>query len=347
MRKPVLISALTFIALLSYIPAGAGPAQHGRSPRKVLIGFKKDSGRQTTESRRSLIRGHGARARRSYRNISAVSAELSDSQISSLRADPDIAYIEEDGLLYALDAELDNSWGVNRIGAGQIHALGNKGADVRIALIDTGIDLDHPDLAVAGNVTFVEDTTDGDDDNGHGTHCAGIIAALDNETGVVGVAPKASIYAVKALDSTGSGYLSDVVAGIDWAIDNDMHIISLSIGTNYDYQTLREACERANAAGIILVAAAGNDYSYRRRGELDTVDYPAKYDSVIAVGAIDDTDTKVYYSSTGPALELTAPGVWISSTYLDGGYAIMSGTSMACSMPQGRLTYLHIRMISP
>ncbi|OHB76366.1 MAG: hypothetical protein A2Z25_12675 [Planctomycetes bacterium RBG_16_55_9] len=131
------------------------------------------------------------------------------------------------------------------------------------------------------------------------------------------------------LDGAGSGYLSDVTAGIDWAIENGMQIISLSMGTNYDYQTLRDACARADAAGIIVVAAAGNDYRNRRGRELDTVDYPARYDSVIAVGAIDRMDTKAYFSSTGSTLELVAPGVSIYSTYNGGSYTIMSGTSMA------------------
>jgi subtilisin family serine protease len=330
MRTNVLIAVIMGVVLPAGLAAGAGPARREHSQRRVLIGFKEGTGHRTAENRRSFVRRRGGRVHRAYRSLSSVAAELSDSQVSALRADPSIAYVEEDGLFHALDVELDASWGVSHVGAGAIHAISNKGAGVKVALIDTGIDLDHPDLAVAGGVTFVEDTTNADDDNGHGTHCAGIIAALDNQSGVVGVAPEASIYAVKVLDSTGSGYLSDVAAGVDWAIDNGMQVISLSLGTNSDYQTMRDACSRAGAAGIIVVAAAGNDYRKRRRRELDTVDYPAAYDSVIAVGAIDHSDTRAYFSSTGAALELAAPGVSIYSTYIGGGYATMSGTSMAC-----------------
>ena len=330
MRKTSLISIAALAGLLVCLFTEADFARQRSSRRKVLIGFKEAAGRQTAESRRRFIRGHGGSVRRCYRSFSAVAAEFPDSQISGLRANPSVAYIEEDGLLYALDSEMDASWGVKRVGAGEIHANANKGAGVKVAVIDSGIDLDHPDLAVAGDVTFVEDTTSGDDDHGHGTHCAGIIAALDNDTGVVGVAPQASIYAVKVLDSTGTGYLSDVAAGIDWAIGKGVDIISLSIGTNVSYQTLREACDRANDAGIIVVAAAGNDYRIRRGNERDTLDYPARYDSVIAVGAIDDTDTKAYFSSTGSTLEFVAPGVYVYSTDTGGGYGMMSGTSMAC-----------------
>ena len=327
MRKAHLISILALILLLVSIPTQAGPARKGGSRKRVLIGFKESVERQSIENRRSLIRKRGGRVRHTYRFLSTVAAELPESQISRLRADPDVAYVEEDGLVYALVEELP--WGVDRIDAELVHPY-ETGAGIKVAVIDTGIDLDHEDLNVVANVTFVDETTSGDDDHGHGTHCAGIIAALDNEIGVIGVAPGALLYAVKVLDVDGSGYLSDVTAGIDWAIENGMQIISLSLGTNFDYQTLRDACDRASAAGILIVAAAGNDYRVRRGTERDTVDYPARYESVIAVGAIDGSDTKAYFSSTGVTLELVAPGVSIHSTDLNSSYTRMTGTSMAC-----------------
>jgi len=332
MKKICVIAGITLAGLLALGLTKASFAQRrnpsGRS-RRVLIGFKDGTGPQAAERRRHYVHERGGRVRRSYRHLPAAAAELSESQISRLRADPRVAYIEEDGEVHALDAELDNSWGVKHIGAGDVHPY-NKGAGINVAIIDTGINLNHSDLAVAGDVTFVDGTSTGNDDNGHGTHCAGIVAALDNDIGVVGVAPEASIYAVKVLNSSGSGYLSDVVAGIEWAIDNNMDIISMSLGTDYNYLTLRDACDNAYAAGILLVAAAGNDYSIRRGSERDTVDYPARYDSVIAVGATNDSDVKASWSSTGAALELAAPGVNIYSTYLGNGYTTKSGTSMAC-----------------
>ena len=333
MKKIYLIAGITLIGLLALSLTKASFARRsssGRS-RRVLIGFNDGTGPQAAERRRSYIRGHGGRVRRSYRHLPAAAAELSEIQISRLRTDPRVAYIEEDGEVHALDTELDDSWGVKHIDAGNVHP-NNKGTGIKVAVIDTGIDYGHLDLDdnYKGGYDFVNSDDDPMDDHGHGTHCAGIIAAEDNDQGVIGVAPEASLYAVKVLNSGGSGYLSDVVAGIEWAIDNNMDIISMSLGTDYDYQTLREACDNASAAGILLVAAAGNDYSVRRGSERDTVDYPARYDSVIAVGATDDTDVKASWSSTGSALELAAPGVDIYSTYPGNSYATKSGTSMAC-----------------
>ena len=139
------------------------------------------------------------------------------------------------------------------------------------------------------------------------------------------------LYAVKVLDATGSGDVSDVIAGIQWAIGNGTHVISMSLRSTKDNQALHDICDAAYDAGILVVAAAGNDYQIRGRNkELDTVGYPARYDSVIAVGATDNTDTRAEYSSTGSTLELVAPGDHINSTMLGNTYALGSGTSMAC-----------------
>jgi subtilisin family serine protease len=165
-----------------------------------------------------------------------------------------------------------------------------------------------------------------DDDNGHGTHVAGIAAAVDNEIGVIGASPEAYLYAVKVLDRTGSGYVSDVIAGIQWAIDNDMDVINMSLGTDSDIQSLHDAVDAAYAANIVVVAAAGND------GDTDPdsdVDYPAAYSSVIAVAATDSEDIRASWSSDGTEVELAAPGVEVRSTWKGGKYKVLSGTSMA------------------
>jgi subtilisin family serine protease len=167
------------------------------------------------------------------------------------------------------------------------------------------------------------------DDNGHGTHCAGIIAAVDNDIGVIGVAPEAFLYAYKVLDSSGSGYESDVIAAINQAVIDGIQIISMSLGSDGASSTLELACNNAQAAGVLLVAAAGNDYRGNKRIEWDTVDYPGRFDSVIAVGATDQYDEKASFSSTGPNVEIAAPGVSILSTYPGNRYVTASGTSMA------------------
>ena len=253
-----------------------------------------------------------------------IAVEIPEAAVSGLERNPRVISIEPDATVYAIGQELP--WGVDRIDADLVHST-NKGSGVKVGIIDTGIDLDHPDLTVIDNVTFVNGTKSGDDDNGHGTHCAGIVAAEDNTIGVIGVAPEASIYAVKVLDAGGSGYVSDVIAGIQWSKNNEMQIISMSLGGSYN-EGLEAACDAAYEAGIILVAAAGNSGTPSGKG--DNVIYPARYESVIAVAATDQDDNRWRWSSTGPDLELAAPGVDITSTYLDGGYAIGSGTSMAC-----------------
>jgi subtilisin family serine protease len=144
----------------------------------------------------------------------------------------------------------------------------------------------------------------------------GLISFPVTDEGVIGVAPEADLYGVKVLDRTGRGYESDVIAGIQWSIDNKMQVISMSLGGG-DSSGMEGACNNAYNAGIVVVASAGNSGP-----DDDTVGYPAKYDSVIAVSATDDTNT--------PEVELAAPGVSILSTYLGGGYATASGTSMAC-----------------
>ena len=134
------------------------------------------------------------------------------------------------------------------------------------------------------------------------------------------------------LDSSGSGSLSDVIAGIEWSQNKGMQVISMSLGTNTDYQSLHDACDAAYAEGIVVVAAAGNDGNPPGKG--DNVDYPGAYSSVIAVAATGSNDERARWSSTGPDVELAAPGVSIYSTYL-GGYATKSGTSMACPHVSG------------
>jgi subtilisin family serine protease len=237
-------------------------------------------------------------------------------------------------MVYALDTELDNSWGVDRIDAEEVWTT-YTGQGVNVAIIDSGIDNNHSDLNVEYGVNFVSkpswkdpDPDKWDDDYGHGTHVAGIVAALGNGVGVVGVAPGAALYALKVLDRTGSGYVSDVVAAIMWATDPNgdgsaddrLDVINMSLGSTYDSWLLDGACLLAYAEGLILVAAAGNGGS---------VIYPAAYPWVIAVSATDINDELAWFSSTGSEVELAAPGVEIYSTYKDGGYTTYSGTSMA------------------
>ena len=288
---------------------------------KILIGFKEKPG----PAEQALVKGLGGKIKYTYNLIPAIAASVPEVAIEALKKNPNITNVELDSKVFALGQTLP--WGVDRIDAEVVHASGNKGAEVQVAIIDTGID-NHEDLYVAGGKSFVDYTSDYSDDNGHGTHVAGIVAALDNGIGVVGVAPEAELYALKVLNENGEGYVSDVILGIQWATDPNgngyaedrLDIINMSFGADRGNIFLKWACNLAYRDGLLLVAAAGND---------GAVCYPAAYSSVVAVSATDEEDNLAYFSSTGSQVELAAPGDNIYSTYLNNGYEILGGTSMA------------------
>jgi len=216
-------------------------------------------------------------------------------------------------------------WGVARIKADRAWTTAT-GKGVKVAVIDSGVDIDHPDLDdnLFGCVNFISWWRSCNDDYGHGTHVAGIIAAEDNSFGVVGVAPKARLYALKVLDWRGYGYLSDVIEALDWSVANQVDVVNMSFGTASDVSSLHEAIQRVKAAGIVQVAAAGNSGP-----DPETVLYPARYPEVIAVAATDSNDQVPSWSSRGTEVDLAAPGKEIKSTYLRGRYKTLSGTSMS------------------
>lgn len=225
-------------------------------------------------------------------------------------------------------------WGISRIHADDAWAT-STGATVKVAVIDTGIQADHPDLKdnIKGGTRFYvqgstvyQDSRWGDD-NGHGTHVAGTIAARDNTVGVVGVAPNVELYAVKVLDKFGNGPWSAVAAGVRWAADNGMDVASMSLGGAGGSWALYAAVDYALAHGVVLIASSGN--SGDGSPATDEISYPAGYDGVIAVGATSSTDAVASFSSSAPYVTLCAPGVSVYSTYKSSRYATLSGTSMA------------------
>jgi subtilisin len=217
------------------------------------------------------------------------------------------------------------TWGINRVHAPAAWDV-TQGAGVKVAVIDTGIDLNHPDLVgkVDGGYSAIlksERPEDYQDDNGHGTHVSGTIAALKDGQGVVGVAPKARLYAVKVLDADGSGNLSDVVDGIVWSAKNGMQVANMSLGAPSDSEAMHRAVRFAKGSGLIIVAASGNSGG--------AVSYPGAYPETIAVAASDSDDHLASFSSRGPEVKFIAPGVDVVSDRLGGGLISYSGTSMA------------------
>jgi subtilisin family serine protease len=266
--------------------------------------------------------------------VPAIAANVPEQALPGLRNNPNVQSIEPDGTFTANDTiadELTGTWGVSRIGAG---TSATAGAGVKVAVIDTGIDCNHPELKrdgvtiCDGGWDFVNNDNDPFDDNGHGTHVAGTIAAAKNGSGVVGVAPGVRLYALKVLGANGSGSFSSVIAALQWAVNNGIQVTNNSYGSGGDPgATVEAAFINANNAGVLNVASAGNSGACPPVG--DTVGYPGHYDSVMAVAATASNDTRACFSSNGPDVEIAAPGSGVKSTVPGGGYASWSGTSMA------------------
>lgn len=202
----------------------------------------------------------------------------------------------------------------------------NRGTeDVVIAVIDTGVDIDHPDLAgrLAPGMNFIAEHNEPFDDVGHGTHVAGIIAAtVDNVEGVAGMSWFNKVMPVKVLDESGAGSSYSVAQGIIWAADNGAKVINMSLGNYVDSSFLHDAIKYAYDRDVVLVAATGNDNT----GEPG---YPAAYPEVVAVSATDARNQKAVFSNFGHYVDVVAPGENIASTYFQKQYAALSGTSMA------------------
>ncbi|MFA5140618.1 MAG: S8 family peptidase [Elusimicrobiota bacterium] len=213
-------------------------------------------------------------------------------------------------------------WGVRRLNAPAAWPT-NKGRGVKIAIVDTGIDPDHPEFAgrIKGGINAVDKDKPWTDDHFHGTHVAGIAAAGLDGKGVVGVAPEAYLYAVKVLDKDGSGSLGSILGGMNWCAENGMQVANMSLGMEQDNFLLKWGVDNLLEDGVVIVAAAGNDGK--------DVNFPAAYDGVIAVSALNEQDGIAEFSSRGPEVAFIAPGVKVPSTVPGGGIAAYSGTSMA------------------
>lgn len=348
-----LIGALVFVMAFGLVaPAAAQPPEKVR----VFVTFTDQPGPKDLE----IVQNAGGRIHFTYQTVSAISTTIPETAIPGLLRNPRITSIEPVGEIWLLEQEVP--WGISAIGADTVHGY-NKGAGIKVGVIDTGAEYTHLDLDAnfdhnkdgfitpddilgydfAGTTLSGPPDPDPKDYHGHGTHVSGTVAAEDNDFGVVGVAPEAWLYALKVFDDSGNGTWDLVIAALEWAqglmVDTDgdgvsdvqgvkMDVVNMSIGGSTGGSTLVEdACNAAYGAGLVLVASAGNSGNPPGRG--DTIEEPASYQSVIAVAAVDSNLKRARWSSTGDSLELSAPGVSVKSTYLNGGYTTFQGTSMA------------------
>ncbi|MCH7654443.1 MAG: S8 family serine peptidase [Chloroflexi bacterium] len=352
MRLFITIAGVLMVALaLSGVTAAAGPPTD-RGPATHIVVF--NDGVDADAASQDLAQAHGLVREFVYSQaLNGASFIVPPGRVAAIESDPRVAFIERNQIVKAFAQELPT--GVDRIDAALSSTANIDGADDRvdvdIAIIDTGIDLDHPDLNVVASINCARGGPfgggckgGGDDGNGHGTHVAGTAAALDNGIGVVGVAPGARLWAVRVLDNSGSGWMSWIVGGIDWVTANadQIDVANMSLGCACDSAALDAAIAGSVAAGVVYTVAAGNSGS-------DAAGYsPANHPDVITVSAIADfdgqggalaattcrsdagsDDTFATFSNDGSLIEIAAPGVCILSTWNDGGYNTISGTSMA------------------
>jgi subtilisin len=295
----------------------------------------------------------------------AISIPDNDPKILDLlKKDPRVSVVEQDQRVYSfrithplLTKSLLTTGsqklptGINRVDGDLSSTISGNGrgsqVNADIAIIDTGIQLNHPDLNVYRQKTFVAGTSSANDDHGHGTHLAGTAAAKDNSIGVVGIAPGARLWAIKVLDKNGAGSISNVIAGIDYVTANakQIDVVNISFGCECKSSALDSAITKSVSKGITYVVAAGNS-----KKDASTFS-PAYHPKVISVSAISDTDGKcgskgptssygkddsfATFSNYGSTVDISAPGVGIYSTYKGSSYKALSGTSMSASHVSG------------
>ena len=326
MRVKTLFVAVLTAMLVAGLIGSTGLAAAPAEKADYLIGFRMAPG----SGEHAVVRGLGGEIYGEFSIVNVIAATMTPQAAYALTRNPGVAYVELDAPVYALEQTVP--WGIDRVFGDESYSFETWGVTagdgVAVAIIDSGIDENHQDLPqLLGGVNTIDDTHWGYDGSGHGTHVAGTVAALDNTWGVVGVSPQVDLYAVKVLDANGSGTVASVVGGIDWAVQQGIPIMNMSLGTSSHVQALQDACDAAYAVGYLIVSSAGNSGNPPGRG--DNVGYPARYESVIAVAASTISDTRASYSSTGPAVELIAPGSSVVSTLPGDNYGFYSGTSMA------------------
>ena len=348
---PKNLSALALIFATCVFSAQPGHAQI--IPHQYIVLLKPGN------APADVANSHALERRQTYLSaVNGFAAAVPDGRLRALQNDPRVEFVEPDQQVFAFAQTIPV--GIRRIAANHSPTARIDGFDDRVnvdvALIDSGIDLSHPDLNVLNHVTFINDGSGGNDGYGHGTYVAGIVGALDNDSGVVGVAPGARLWAVKVLSNSGVGSVSTLISGVDYVNQNaaSIEVANISAGFSGTSSSLRSAIQSCVAKGVVMVAAAGNNSRsvYGADGNFNTSDdtIPAAYPEVIAVSSLNDNDGKpgglggagwddtlAFYSNFGPEIDLAAPGTTSSTALMSkGGYGSQyTGTSLAAAHVSG------------
>ena len=335
MKKALVVLAVAILLISSFptIVFAAPPDNltpvSDFSSQQILVKFRSGTGLpEAAQIHRQL----GGQVKETIPGIGVQVVTMPKGQVKekvkAYSSNPKVTYAEPNYIAQAL-AEPDDKyfgaqWNMQKVRALEAWNVTTGSPNVIIAILDTGVDLNHPDLAnkIVSNINFSDSPTV-DDVYGHGTHVAGIAAAMTNNgIGVAGLGYSATIMNVKVLGDTGSGFYSWIASGIIWAADNGADVISMSLGGSSASSILEDAINYAWSKGVVVVAAAGNN------GNMVPV-YPAYYANCIAVAATDASDARPLWSNYGDWVDVAAPGSGILSTFKNDNYVYMSGTSMA------------------
>jgi subtilisin family serine protease len=360
-NRAVLLVTMVAATMLAFSGVGLtqttapDPSQAGSSPKQTPTGkipgqyivVLKDEVSDPEKAQKEKAQKYDLKVKHTYKHaLKGFSAKIPDSRVENLRNDPEVEYVEEDGVVEAL-ASQTVPWGIKKIGADLSSTKAGDGGgsvpNVKAYIIDSGIYKEHGDLAV-DQQKHQNFTGDGKnyDCSGHGTHVAGSVAAKDDANDVVGVAPGAALIGVKVLGCDGSGAYSNVIKGVDWATQDYTKgpdgtpgtaddksvpsIANMSLGGGAS-QAVDDAVKRSADTGVFYSIAAGNDgkdacsrYSPARAGT---------HPGVMTVGATKESDEAYWWSNYGSCVDILAPGVSILSTAMGGGSTTKTGTSMA------------------
>ena len=324
------------ICIVAVAPASASAAD------RLIVGFSSDASvsTQVAELRRSGVDGITASQVRAADipaiDVATVTVPEGDGAEvrQELLAQPNVEFVEIDRVAHAAwtpnDPRMAQQWALATIGAPAAWDT-TRGSGVTIAVVDTGVSYIHPDLTgkVDLGYDYVDNDADPMDEQGHGTHVAGIAAGItDNGTGIAGAAPNARVLAVRVLDQDGAGYYSWIASGITYAADHGAKVINLSLGGNEGSAALDQAVGYAASKGAVVTCASGND-------GVANVGYPAHYEGCTSVGSSTTDDQRSSFSNYGTGLDIVAPGSDILSSVRGGSYESWSGTSMATPYASG------------